>query len=131
MHACVTFMCDLPSNSFQGFVMTHCLFAELLPGCALWIPYGWRCILVTRTQVQYSHVFHIPYVSTRMLQESQSKNYMIIFAKQAMHGWGSGMGEPCLSLAKEANEWLSQVATLEDEVSPPAAVTSMAIADVT
>ena len=130
MHACVTFMCDLPSKNFESFVMTHCLFAELLPGRALWIPYGWRCILVTRTQMQYSHVLHIPYVSTRMLQENQSKNDIIIFAKQAMHEWGSGMGEPCLSLAKEANEWLSQAATLEDEVPPPAAVTAMAVDDV-
>ena len=110
--------------------MTHCLLAELLPGRALWIPYGWRCVLVTRTQMQYSHVLHMPSVSTRMLQENQSNNDIITFAKQAMHEWGSGMGEPCLSLAKEANEWLSQAATLEDEVPPLAAVTAMPLEDV-
>ena len=64
-----------------------------------------------------------------MLQESQSKTDISTFAKQAMHEWGSGMGEPCLSLAKEADEWMNQVATLEDEVAPPAAVTAMALAD--
>ena len=110
--------------------MTHFLFAELLPGRALWIPYGWRRMLVTRTQMQYSRVLHIPYLPTLMLQENQSKKDIITFAKQAMHEWGSGMGEPCLSLAKEANEWLIQVATLEDEVPSPAAVTAMAIEDV-
>ena len=77
MHASVTFMCELPVKSFESFVFTHCIFAELVPGRALWIPYGWRCVLLTRTQMSVSHALHIPYVSTRMLQASACKNEIL------------------------------------------------------
>ena len=76
-----------------------------------------------------SHALHIPYVSTRMLQASACKNNIITFAKQAMQEWGRSMGEPCLSLAKEADDWLNKVATLDDDIVEPSRVTLIAIED--
>jgi hypothetical protein len=119
----------MPSKNFDSFVMTHCLFAELLPGRALWIPYGWRCVLLTRAQLSVSHALHIPYVSTRMLQASACKNDIITFAEQAMQERGSSMGEPCLSFAEEAVVWLNMVGTLEDELVNPSPVTPIGIED--
>ena len=47
MRDTVTFMCNLPWLDFASVVYTHCLLAELTPGCALWVPYGWRRVLLT------------------------------------------------------------------------------------
>ena len=129
MHAAVTFMCALPSKTFETYVIEQCLFAELVPGRALWVPYGWRSVLLTRTQVHYSHALHIPCVSARMLQASACKHNIITIAKQAMQECGRSMGEPCLSLAKEAGDWLNKVATLEDDIVETSRVTLMAIED--
>ena len=97
MHDCVTFMCELPWKSCEELVLTNCLFAELVPGHALWVPYGWRCVLLTRTATTISHVLHIPYACTRMLQAAASKKDILVFAKQATADWSSSMGcEPSL-----------------------------------
>ena len=116
MHERVMILCQMPWKTFEAFVCTHCLCAELLPGRALWAPYGWRCVLLTPSATSISHALHIPYVCTRMLQTAASKDEIVAFAKQATQDWRNTMGrEPCLSLAKEAQEWLGKVATLEEE----------------
>ena len=126
MHECVTFLCHLPWKTLEAFVCTHCLYAELLPGRALWVPYGWRRVLLTRTATSISHVLHIPYVCTRMLQTATFKAEIVAFAKQATQEWSSTMGrKPCLSLAKEAQERLGKVTTLEDEHVDAAPVTPL------
>ena len=89
MHECVTFLCHLPWKTLEAFVFTHCLYAELLPGRALWVPYGWRRVLLTRTAASISHVLHIPYVCTRMLQTATFKAEIVAFAKQATQEWSS------------------------------------------
>ena len=65
-----------------------------------------------------------------MLQAAACKDEIVAFTKQATQDWGDSMArEPCLSLAKEAQEWLDKVATLDDELPRPAPVTPRAIAD--
>ena len=51
-----------------------------------------------------------------MLQTNLSKTEIVAFAKQATQEWSSMMAcEPCLSLGKEAQEWLDKVATLDED----------------
>ena len=124
MHECVTFLCNLPWKTFEAVVFTHCLYAELLPGQALWVPYGWRCVLLTRTGTAISHVLHVPYVCTRMLQTNAVKHDIVAFAKQATQEWSDTMAcEPCLSLGKETLQWLDKVDTLEVDRYDPAPTT--------
>ena len=55
---------------------------------------------------------------------------IVAFAKVATQEWSDAMGrEPCVSLAKEAQLWLSKVATLEDDIQDYAPVTPRAILD--
>ena len=65
--SCVTFLSLLPWKDFQDFMRTHSLFAKIVPGRELLVPYGWRCILVTREQLSHSHALHILYINTRTL----------------------------------------------------------------
>ena len=83
MHDCVTFMCHLKWKAFESLVITHCLFVELVTGRALWVPYGWLCVLLSRTAMYISHVLHVPYVCTRMLQAAACKDEIVAFAKLA------------------------------------------------
>ena len=114
IRGCMTFLDQLPWKEFESFIVTHALLAELLPGRALWVPYGWRCILLTRSQMDVSHALHIPYVSARMLHASAMKDAIVEFAKEATHEWGAIMAcEPCLSMAKEALAWLDDMGTMD------------------
>ena len=73
-------------------------------------------MLLSRAPTSISHVLHIPYVCTRMLQTNLAKSEIVAFAKQAAQEWSNTMAcEPCLSLAREAQEWLDKVATLEED----------------
>ena len=38
---CVTFLTLLPWKDLEEFMNMHCQFAFLVPGRALWVPYGW------------------------------------------------------------------------------------------
>ena len=128
--SCVTFLSLLPWKDFQDFMRTHSLFAKIVPGRALWVPYGWRCILVTREQLSHSHALHIPYINTRMLCSSLLKVEILNFAKRANREWGDIMAqEPCVSLANEAEHWLDKVSTVEYVAASPMHDTPMAIED--
>jgi hypothetical protein len=97
LHACITFLGNLPWKEFEQFVVTHGLFADLVPDTALWVPYGWRCVLLTRTQTELSHVLHVPYVCSRMIHASPMQEYIVEFANRATQEWGTLMGcDPCL-----------------------------------
>ena len=55
---------------------------------------------------------------------------IVAFAKVAAQEWSDATGcEPCVSLAKEAQLWLTKVATLEDDSQDYAPVTPRAILD--
>ena len=109
---------------------TQCLFADLTPGYALWIPYGWRCVLLTRTNLSVSHVLHIPYVCTRMLRAAHRSEEIVEYAMQAAHDWASNMGvEPCVSLAKEVVAWLAKFGTSDAGTPECAPATPMALED--
>ncbi|WP_353239605.1 hypothetical protein [Limnohabitans sp.] len=130
MHNCVSFLAQLQWHDFHTFLVTHCLFADLVPGRALWVPYGWRCILLTRTPNDESHVLHVPYVCARMVQEAAKKDDIVAFAKQAVVEWANTMSnEACLTLAKEAKTWLEKVATPEIKRAQSPTVEQMAIED--
>ena len=109
---------------------THCLFAELVPGSALWVPYGWRCVLLTWTQTELSHVLHVPYVCSRMILASPMKDFTVDFAKRATHEWGTQMGsDPCLSMSREAVAWLDNLDTTDTSDHGHCGVTLQAIED--
>ena len=102
------------------FVAKHCQFANLIAGRGLWVPYGWRCLLLSRTITSHSHALHISYVNARMLLASPVKDEIIAFARNATREWSVHMNVPhCLATAKEADTWLDKVATNED-VAPSA-----------
>ena len=130
MHNCVSFLAQLQWHDFQTFLVTHCLFADLVPGRALWVPYGWRCILLTRTPNDESHVLHVPYVCARMVQDATKKDDIVAFAKQAVVEWANTMSnEARLTLAKEAKTWLEEVATPAIKRAQSPTVEQMAIED--
>ena len=86
----------------------------LNPGRALWVPYGWRCILVSRTTSSHSHVLHSPYVNARMLLASPFKED-ITCADSSKREWSVHTHMPhCVATAREAELWLDKVGTLED-----------------
>ena len=65
-----------------------------------------------------------------MLQAAACKDEIVACAKLATQEWSDAMGrEPCVSLAKEAQLWLTKVATLEDDSQDYAPVTSRAMLD--
>ena len=108
----------------------HCQFAYLVPNRALWVPYGWRCIVLTRSTLHHSHALYVPYINTRMLMTCPLKEEIIAYGKRANQEWGHIMGqEPCASLAGEAQAWLEKVASMEDVASSIMPVTSRAIED--
>ena len=126
----MTFLSLLPWKDFQDFMRTHCLFAQFVPDRAIWIPYGWTCIPVARELLAHSHVFHIPYINTRMLCSSSLNVDIVNFARRANHDWGDIMGqEPRVSLAKEAEHWLDKVSTVEYVAVSPMLDTPMATED--
>ena len=130
MKDALTFLCNWPWSDFEKFMYTHCLFADVTPGCALWIPYGWRCVLLTRTNLSVSHVLHIPYVCTRMLRAAHRCDDILDYAMQAAHDWASHMGmEPCVSLAKEYVAWLAKFGTSVSGTPECAPATPMALED--
>ena len=130
MKDALTFLCNWPWSDFEKFMYTHCLFADVTPGCALWIPYGWRCVLLTRTNLSVSHVLHIPYVCTRMLRAAHRCDDILDYAMQAAHDWASHMGmEPCVSLAKESVAWLAKFGTSISGTPECALATPMALED--
>jgi len=131
LHASVTFLGNLSWNEFEKFVITHCLFADLVPGNALWVPYGWICVLLTRTLMDLSHALHVPYVCSRMIHDCPMKQQIVEFAKRATQEWGTLMGcNPCLSMSREALAWLSSLTPLTSCSNADAAITLQAIEDV-
>ena len=74
-------------KDFEEFVVTRCLFADLVPGTAEWVPYVWRCVLLTRTQTELSHVLHVSYVCSRMIHAFPMKEYIVDFANRATQEW--------------------------------------------
>ncbi len=115
MATCATFLAQLAWKDFEEFMNKHCQFAQLTPGRALWVPYGWRSILVSRTAMSHSHALYIPYVNTRMLMTCSIKEEVITIANLAMQEWAKLMKqELCTSLAKEATSWLEQVSVMRD-----------------
>jgi hypothetical protein len=96
----------------------------------LWVPYGWRCISLTRTAKYESHVPHVPSVCARMVKEAANKDDIVAFAKQVAVEWANTMSnEACLTLAKEAKTWLEKVVTPEIMRAQSATVEQMAIED--
>ena len=107
---------------------THCLFADITPGYALWILYGWRCVLLTRTNLSVSHVLHIPYVCTRMLRASRRSEEILQYATQAAHDSATHMGVHLyVSFAKECVAWLAKFSTSEAGTPDCAPATAMAL----
>ncbi|MFM7986907.1 MAG: hypothetical protein ACKPKO_47095, partial [Candidatus Fonsibacter sp.] len=101
-------------NDFEQFVLTQCLVADLMPGKALWVPYGWRCVLLTRTHMALSHALRVPYVCSRMIHASAMKDRGVEYAKRVVHDWGTMMGSgPCLSMSREALAWVENLDTIE------------------
>jgi len=130
LETCVTFLTQLSWKEFDKFMTKHCEFATLTPGRALWVPYGWRCILVPRTTSSHSHVLHIPYVNARMLLACPLKEEVIAFAKNSTREWSVLMNMPhCVATAREAELWLDKVGTLEDTASQSVTLDMPAIED--
>ena len=128
--SCVTCRLLLPWKDLQDFMRTHCLFAQVVPGRAIWILYGWTCILVARELLAHSHVLHLPYINTRMLFSSSLTVDIDNFARRGNHDWGKIMEqEPRVSLANEAEHWLDKVSTVEYVAASPTLDTPMAIED--
>ena len=67
LETCAMFLTHMSWKGFDMFVTKHCQFANLIAGRALWVPYGWRCLVLSRTITSHSHALHIPYVNARML----------------------------------------------------------------
>ena len=73
----VSFLAQVPWMDFESFIDTYCLFANLLPGRALWVPYGWRADLTPLPADTHSHVLYVPYTGTRMLLATTLKKEFI------------------------------------------------------
>ena len=130
MSSCVSFLGQLPWKDFELFVNKHCEFAQLKPGRALWVPYGWRTILLSRSPMTHSHALYIPYVNTRMLMTCSLKDEVLGFAKCAMEDWAKHMKQDmCFALSKEALTWLDIVAALNEIPHNAMPVTPRALED--
>jgi hypothetical protein len=91
---------------------SHCLFADITPAYALWIPYGWRCVLLTRTILSVITFLHIPFVQTRMLRASRRSEQILQYAMQAAHDSATNMGlRLYVSFANECVAWLAKFGT--------------------
>ena len=130
LHACIAFLGNMTMKEFEDFVVKHCVFAELEPGTALWVPYGWRCVLLTRTQTELSHILHVPYVCSRMILSSATKDETLEFAKRATQEWGTFMqSDVCMSMSREAVAWLDNLDTTETTDHGDCQITLKAIED--
>jgi hypothetical protein len=130
MSYCVRFLGQLPWKDFELFANKHCEFAQLKPDRALWVPYGWRTILLSRCPMTHSHALYIPYVNTRMLMTCSLKDEVLGFAKCAMEDWAKHMKQDmCFALSKEALTWLDTVAALNEIPHNAMTVTPRALED--
>ena len=107
---------------------SHCLFADITPAYALWIPYGWRCVLFHTYNLVRYHVLHIPFVQTRMLRASRRSEQILQYAMQAAHDSATHMGVHLyVSFAKECVAWLAKFSTSDAGTPDCAPATAMAL----
>ena len=106
----IKFVTQLSWKDFGQFAATQLPFANIEVCHALWVPYGWRCILMSRSTSSICHALHIPYVSAKMVVTSPRKGTLVTLAKVAMHEWSSLKNtEQAFSWAHEAMTWLDKV----------------------
>ena len=72
-------MLEMPLKPLTQLLSTKVKYAVLRDTHTLWVPYGWQVVLVPRVRGAISHVLFMPFVNSKMLDNSDINDAIVTF----------------------------------------------------
>ena len=124
----IKFVAQLSWKDFEPLAAKDLQFATLPPGRAMWVPYGWRCVLMARDVDSTCHALRVPYVCAKMAASSSLEDDMVTLAKVAMSLWAEAKNtDSGFAMSCEALAWLEKVSPIDDRLAEASSSVTFAL----
>lgn len=101
-------------KAFETWSESHVQHAELTPGQAVWIPYGWQCILIAAATTGQPEpdrlaVLYAPFINGQLASACPQKGGVISYTAEFVRRQMAAGNKPWVNLGQQYLEWLRSV----------------------